>query len=176
MNWQQDRSGEIPRIEPEVEQALKHFKASMDAWSDAALSRPRTATHAAVRPAAAGWRMAASWALGCVVVMGSLAGAVHEIVHRQEMARIAAQKTAQKTAEERTAAPQVTAQPAGVQPVSAQSDKKTPADTMRKVSAAQDSASAQDENLLASVDSDVSRGVPAAMEPLAALMDDNETQ
>ena len=34
----------------------------------------------------------------------------------------------------------------------------------------------QDEDLLATVDSDVSRGVPAAMEPLAQLMDDNGTQ
>jgi hypothetical protein len=108
--------------------------------------------------------------------MGSLAGAVHVVVHRQEMARIAAQKAAQKAAEERTAAAQVTAQPTSAQPTSTQSGKKTPAATVRKVSAAQDSAQAQDEDLLASVDSDVSREVPAAMEPLAQLMDDNGTQ
>ena len=173
MNWEQDRSGESPQMDLELEQALKHFKASMDAWSGAAYSRPRTATQAAVRHT---WRMAASWALGCVVVMGSLAGAVHVVVHRQEMARIAAQKAAQKAAEERTAAAQVTAQPTSAQPTSTQSGKKTPAATVRKVSAAQDSAQAQDEELLASVDSDVSREVPAAMEPLAQLMDDNGTQ
>jgi len=33
----------------------------------------------------------------------------------------------------------------------------------------------EDESLLANVDSDVSRSVPAAMEPLAQLMDDNGT-
>jgi hypothetical protein len=33
----------------------------------------------------------------------------------------------------------------------------------------------EDESLLATVDSDVSRSVPAAMEPLAQLMDDNGT-
>jgi hypothetical protein len=94
------------------------------------------------------------------------------VVHRQEIARIAAQKAA----EQREAAAQGPAQPASVQPVSAQSNKKTPAATVRKVSAAPDSAQTQDEDLLASVDSDVSRAVPAAMEPLAQLMDDNGTQ
>jgi hypothetical protein len=94
------------------------------------------------------------------------------------MARIAAQKAA----EQRAAAARGTTQPASVQPVSAQSDKKTPAASARKVNAAQDSAQArdsargQDEDLLASVDSDVSRAVPAAMEPLAQLMDDDGTQ
>jgi hypothetical protein len=107
--------------------------------------------------------------------MGSLAGTVREIYQRQEMARIAAQKTAQKIAEERAAAARVTAQPASAQPI-AESDKKTPAATTRKASATMDSAEAQDEDLLASVDSDVSREVPAAMEPLAQLMDDNGTQ
>jgi hypothetical protein len=108
--------------------------------------------------------------------MGSLAGAMRAVVHRQEMARIAAQKAA----EQRVAAAQGTTQPASAEPVSAQSDKKTPAATVRKVSATQDSAQArdsgQDEDLLASVDSDVSQAVPAAMEPLAQLMDDNGTQ
>ena len=169
MNWDQDRSGESPQMDMELQQALGHFKASMDAWSDHAMSRPWTATKLAVRH---GWQMAAGWALGCVVVMGSLAGAVHVVIHRQEVARIAAQKAA----EQRAAAAQGTKQPASVQPVSAQSDKKTPAATVRKVSAAQDSAQDKDENLLASVDSDVSRAVPAAMEPLAQLMDDNATQ
>ena len=175
MNREQNLAGESPKMELELEQALKHFKSSVDAWSEAAYNRPRTAAKLAVRH---GWRMAASWALGCAVVMGSLAGAMHVVVHRQEMARIAAQKAA----EQRAAAAQGTTQPAGAQPVSAQTDKKTPAATMRKVSATQDSAQArdsargQDEDLMASVDSDVSQAVPAAMEPLAQLMDDNGTQ
>jgi len=173
MNWQQDKAGESLQMdmEPDLElaQALKHFKVSMDAWSDAAYSRPRTAAKLAVRHS---WRMAAGWALGCLLAAGSLAGVAREIYQRREMARIAAQKAA----EQRAAAAQVTAQPTSAQPVSAQSDKKTPAATVRKGSAARDSAQAQDEDLLASVDSDVSREVPAAMEPLAQLMDDNGTQ
>jgi hypothetical protein len=41
--------------------------------------------------------------------------------------------------------------------------------------AAQQNASETDESLLANVDTDVSRSVPAAMEPLAQLMDENGT-
>jgi len=119
MNWQQDRSGESPRMDAELEQALKHFKASMDAWSDSAYSRPRTAAKLAVRHS---WRIAAVWALGCLLAAGSLAGAGYGIYHRQELARIAAQKAA----EQRAAAGRAIAQPASVQPISAQSDKKTP--------------------------------------------------
>ncbi len=167
MNWEQDLAGE----KPELEQALRHFKASVDAWSDAAYHQPRMAAKSALRPAAAGWRMAAGWALGCLLAVGSLAGAAHEIYQRQEMVRIAAQRAAQKAAEERAAAARVSAQPASVQP-----EKKTPAATTRKASSTQDSAQSQDEDLLATVDNDVSRGVPAAMEPLAALMDDNGAQ
>ncbi|MGD1064443.1 MAG: hypothetical protein ABR860_14375 [Terracidiphilus sp.] len=180
MNWQQDRSGESPRMElepdSELAQALRHFKASMDAWSNAASSRPRTAAKLAVRHS---WRIAAVWALGCLLAAGSLAGAGYGIYHRQELARIAAQKAA----EQRAAAGRAIAQPASVQPISAQSDKKAPAATVRKVSVgaqdnarSQDSARGQDDDLLATVDRDVSREVPAAMEPLAQLMDDNGTQ
>ena len=97
MNWEQDMAGET---DPELEQALKHFKASVDAWSDAAYHRPRTAAKLAVRHS---WRMAAGWALGCLLAVGSLAGAVHEIYHRQELAKIAAQKAAQQAAQERAA-------------------------------------------------------------------------
>jgi len=180
MNWEQDNSGESREMDVELKQALKHFKASMDAWSyavstDAAYSRPRTAAKLAARHS---WRMVAAWALGCLLAVGSVAGAGHEIYRRQELAKIAAQQAAQKAAEERAAAARATAQPAGAQP-----EKKTSTATTRKVSAGapdsargQDSVRGQDDDLLASVDSDVSRAVPAAMEPLAQLMDDNGTQ
>jgi len=174
MNWQQNRSGESPQmdLEPDLElaQALRHFKASMDAWSEAAYSRPRTAAQLAVRHS---WRMVAGWALGCLLAVGSLAGAGHEIYHRQQLAK----QAAQKAAEQRAAAGQPTAVQSGMQPISAPSDKKAPAATTRKVSVGgQDSARGQDDDLLATVDSDVSRQVPAAMEPLAQLMNDNGTQ
>jgi hypothetical protein len=156
MNSQKDLAGESP----ELEQALKHFKASMDAWSDSALSRPRTIARAAVRP---GWRPAAGWALGALLAVGSLAGV---IVHRRQVALIAAQKAAQKAVEDRTAAARQVAPPAAT-PVEKPASKTLPA---------RQEASMPDENLLASVNRDVSREVPAAMEPLAQLMDDNGTQ
>ena len=135
MNWREDMAGESR----ELEQALDHFKASMDAWSDAALRRPRTVTNVAVRH---NWRPAAGWALGCLLAAGSVAGAVHQIVHRQEMARMAAEQRA--------------------------------AEQQRQVREQQ--AREQDEDLLAKVDSDVSREVPSAMEPLAQLMAEDESK
>ena len=176
MNREQNMAGESPQLELELEQALRHFKTSMDAWSDAAYHRPRTAAKLAARHS---WRMAAVWALGCLLAAGSLAGAGHEIYRRQELAKLAAQKAA----EQRAAAGRTTAVQSSTQPIGAQSDKKAPVATVRKVSVgaqdsagSQDSARGQDDDLLATVDSDVSRGVPAAMEPLAQLMDDNGTE
>ena len=141
MNWEQDKSAESPQMdmEPDMElaQALRHFKTSMDAWSEHAMSRPRTAAKVAVRHS---WRMVAAWALGCLLAAGSLAGAGHEIYRRQELAKVAAQKAAQKAAAERAAAARATAQPTSTQP-----ETKAPAATARKVSiGAQDSARSQD--------------------------------
>ena len=81
MNREQNMAGESPQMDMELEQALKHFKSSVDAWSyavstDAAGSRPRTAAKLAVRHS---WRMAAGWALGCLLAAGSLTVAGHEI-------------------------------------------------------------------------------------------------
>jgi hypothetical protein len=82
------------------------------------------------------------------------------------VALIAAQKAAQKAVEDRTAAARQVAPPAAT-PVEKPASKTLPA---------RQEASMPDENLLASVNRDVSREVPAAMEPLAQLMDDNGTQ
>jgi hypothetical protein len=125
----------------ELESALKHFKASVDAWSDAAYSRPRTT----VRVARHGWRLATGWALGCVVVAGSLTSTLYVCHHQHELAKIAVQKAAQKIAQKQPAA----------EPSAASNARQ------------------EDQDLLATVDSDISRQVPAAMEPLAQMMDDN---
>jgi hypothetical protein len=124
MSWNDRLAGDVD--DPVVEQALRNFKASVDAWSEAEMSRPRT-----VKVVHHSWRLAA----------GSLTGALYERQLRQEQARIAAAKAAQKMAQERLAA---------TQQVSGDSDQ----------------------DLLATVDSDISRAVPAAMEPLAQLMDE----
>ena len=142
--------------DPLVAGALKHFKASVDAWSDAAYSQPRTV----VRTARHTWRLAASWALGCLLAAGSLAGTLYERDVRQESARIAAIKAAeQKAAMERKAAEQ---------PVASTTDTSQPP-------VAAKNAATEDADLLATVDSDVSRQVPAAMEPLAQMMESNGT-
>jgi hypothetical protein len=144
--------------DPVVSGALKHFKASVDAWSEAAYSRPRT-----VKPAAQHtWRLAASWALGCLLVVGSLAGGLFEHHQRQEAARAAEMKAAEQKV--RLAAEQrVTAMPVATNIAT----RRQPPAVKRAVNT--------DEDLLATVDSDVSRQVPAAMEPLAQMMDGDDT-
>jgi hypothetical protein len=142
--------------DPVVAGALKHFKASVDAWSEAAYSRPRTAVTSARRS----WRLAATWALGCLLAAGSLGATLYERHVQRESARVAAVKAAeQKAALDRKAAEQ---------PVAGTTNTTQP-------SVAVKNAANQDEDLLATVDSDVSRQVPAAMEPLAQLMESSGT-
>ena len=136
-------AGEID--DPVVAEALEHFKASVDAWSDAAYNRPRKA---AMKPVQHNLRLAAAWALGCVLAVGSLAGAVYEHYHRLDLARMAAMQAAQK-------------------------ERQARLDVEQSAAA---NAVTKDQDLLATVDSDVSRGIPAAMEPLAQLIDDNGTR
>jgi hypothetical protein len=125
-------------LDPELEQALKNFRLSVHAWAEAAYSRPRTAAARTVRHRS--WRLAAGWALGCVLAVGGVSGGVYEHHHRQELARIEAARQAelQKQAAEQRAR--------------------------------------EEEDLLAKVDSDVSREAPSAMEPLAQLMAEDETK
>jgi hypothetical protein len=122
----------------EMELALKNFKSSVHAWSDAMYSRPR-AVSKEVRLRS--WRLALGWALGCVVVAGSVSGGLLERHHVKEVARIAAMQRA--------------------------------AEQQRQVRQKQ-AAMVSDEVLLADVDSDVSRQVPSAMEPLAQMMDETK--
>jgi hypothetical protein len=124
-------------ISPELDLALREFRLSVHAWSEAAYSRPRTA----VRRKQV-WRLAAGWALSGVLVAGGVSTGVWEH-HRQEM-RMAADRVAEH---QRLAANERNQQ-----------------------------ARQEDEDLLAKVDSDVSRGVPSAMEPLAQLMAGDKTQ
>jgi hypothetical protein len=134
---------EMPAGDPgelELELALKDFKSSVHAWSEAAYSRPRMGTRE-VRNRS--WRMALGWAMGCLLVAGSVSGGLIERQHRQEQARIAVQQRAAEQQQELDA-------------------KQVPGET--------------DEALLAGVDSDVSRQVPDAMEPLAQMMADDGTK
>lgn len=79
-------------IEQGVEQALKNFRSSVHAWSEAEYSKPRTAKIVRLTS----WRTVATWALGCVLAVGSVGGGVYELRHKQELARIAAAKAAEQ--------------------------------------------------------------------------------
>lgn len=91
----------------EFEQAMKDLRMSVHAWSDAAYSRPRTVAQVIRRRS---WRLAVGWALGCVLVAGSVSGGVLERQHQLELRRIAAQQRAaeqQKELREQQARAQV---------------------------------------------------------------------
>jgi len=134
MNWHDRLPDED---DPELKRALSNFKASVDAWSENAMLRPRTA----MKPVRHAWRLAAGWALGCAVVATTVSGALYERQHRQELARLAAARTsAEKAAQQRAMSIET------------------------------------DQDLLANVDSDISRAVPAAMEPLAQMMDTDQAE
>jgi hypothetical protein len=156
--------------DPVVSVALKHFKASVDAWSEAAYSRPKfyesrfSESKSAVWTSHHTWRLAASWTLGCLLIAGSLAGGLYEHHERQLAARDAAMKAAEQKAELIRAASE---QRVTAMPVAADIAIRRPAAVKR--------AANSDENLLATVDNDVSRQIPAAMEPLAQMMDGNGT-
>jgi hypothetical protein len=125
----------------ELEQALKDFKSSVYAWSEAELSRPRMWTRE-VRHRS--WRLALGWAMGSVLVVGSVSGGLLERQHKLEVARMAAQQQA--------------------------------AERQKQLLEQRATVAVTDESLLAGVDSDVSRGVPSAMEPLAQMMSYEESK
>jgi len=158
MNWRDKLPGEIE--DPMVTGALENFKASVDAWSDAAYRQPRTI----VKAARHNLRLAATWALGCIIAAGSLAGGLYERHHRQELARIKASKAAIRAAEQKAALERNAAE----QPVKATAVTKRQPTRVKRVAS-------ENEDLLASVDNDVSRQVPAAMEPLAQMIVDNSS-
>jgi hypothetical protein len=121
-----------------LEEALNNFRQSMHAWSEATYSRPR---HVMRIEAHRGWKLAAGWALGCVLAVGSLSAGLYQHHHQWALAQA---KAAQQVHEQQLAA--------------------------------QERARLADEDLLATVDSDIARTVPAAMEPLAQMMDEGESQ
>lgn len=138
MSWNEKLAGEAE--DPAVAQALRDFKASVDAWSEAEMSQSWTAV-SVVRHS---WRLAAAWALGCVLATGSVTAGIYQHRHQQALDRIAAAEAAQKAEEARLAA--------------------------------QQPGQNEDQDLLATVDNDISRAVPAAMEPLAQMMDNSGTE
>ncbi len=124
MSWNENNTDEVrdPVAGAALEEALKDFRQSVHAWSDAALSRPRNPVRVAVHR---GWRLAAAWALGCVLVAGGLTGGFYERHQRQIAAAVKAEQEAQQ-----------------------------------RLLAARQRRPQTDEELLATVDSDIARTVP----------------
>lgn len=71
---------------PELELALREFRQSIHAWSDAAMNRPRTALAASPRRLR---RLAAGWALSGLLIVGGLFAGVAG--HHRQQVRIARQ-------------------------------------------------------------------------------------
>jgi cytochrome c-type biogenesis protein CcmH/NrfG len=85
MNSQRNlKGGEM--TDAELQQTLKDFRSSVHAWSEAAYSQP----HVPVKVYRTSWRVAAGWALGCVLAVGSLSGGLYERHRLSEQAKIAA--------------------------------------------------------------------------------------
>lgn len=143
--------------EMELAQALKNFRESVHAWSEAEFSRPRKLAPAALHQT---WRRVAVWALGCVLALVGLSAGLYERRQLKEQAKNG---------------PAQTVHQAMITASSTASDMRTIADSSAK-QIAQAEASGPDESLLAAVDNDVSRQVPSAMEPLAQLMENNSSQ
>jgi len=121
--------------DPELDQALREFRSSVHAWSDAVYQRPRRVEVASRRIA---WRKAAVWVFGGVLVIGGAGGGLRGYHLQQEHARIAAAREAEH---------------------------------QRQL---QEQWAREAEQELAQVDSDVSREVPVALEPLGQLMSADE--
>jgi hypothetical protein len=179
MNWKADKTGE-PVLGPELEQALGNYRASVRAWSEAEYARPR---QVAASRRELSWRLALSGALSLVLAAGTLGGIyayrhVPEETQRQagvsrtvgagaeKTAEMQAEKAARDEAQVRLAAEDV----ASVQNYLASEDGRVWQD-------AQTTAGAPpEEELLAGISSDVARQVPKAMEPLAQMMSEAESE
>jgi hypothetical protein len=95
------RNEQDAALDPALEQALKNFRSSIHAWSEAEFSKP----HAVRVLRLTSWRTAAGWALGCVLAAGSIGGGLYDHHRRQELAKIATAEAAkqQKLADEQRA-------------------------------------------------------------------------
>jgi hypothetical protein len=73
-------TGAEDEMTPDLELALREFRQSVHAWSEAAMNRPRLA----VPPRRRLWRLAAGWALSGLLIVGGLSAGVFER-HRQQV-------------------------------------------------------------------------------------------
>jgi hypothetical protein len=98
-----DQSENLETLEPELHEALTNFKLSVDAWSDAMMSRPR----AVMAPSRTNWSGVTKWALGCAVFAGTVSGGVYQNHRQVEAARAEAARVAEQQQHREMAAAQV---------------------------------------------------------------------
>jgi post-segregation antitoxin (ccd killing protein) len=139
-----------PEQDPELLEALRDFRLSVCAWSEAAMNRPRTVVDTGRHRI---WRLATALALGCVLIAGGVSGGIYKHLRRQQTAGWEQHQQETRIAVARAVEPE--------RPTVVQRDHP---------------AREEEEDLLVKVDRDVSRQVPAAMEPLAQLMTWDETR
>ncbi|MGA8741880.1 MAG: hypothetical protein WB561_11910 [Terracidiphilus sp.] len=129
----------LETLEPELREALGNFKASVNSWSSAMISRPREVQ----APSGTNWSAVTKWALACVVFVTTLSGGVYQNHRQQEAAKAEAARVAEQ---------------------------------QQREMAATQLAKENEQDLMANVDSDVAREVPSALEPLASLMTEDDSQ
>jgi len=98
-----DQRENLETLEPELHEALTNFKLSVDAWSDAMMSRPR----AVMAPSRTNWSAVTKWALGCAVFAGTVSGGVYQNHRQVEAARAEAARVAEQQQHREMAAAQV---------------------------------------------------------------------
>lgn len=86
------RGDEDLELEPELREAIGNFKASVDAWSEEMMSRPREV----VAPGRNNWALITKWALGCAVFVCTVSGGVYENHRQQKTAKIEAARIAEQ--------------------------------------------------------------------------------
>lgn len=95
------KTDETLERDAELVQALTAFRASVHAWSAAAYHRPKRFERT-VRQRS--WRLAAGWALGCVLVAGGVTAGVVEHQLNEQAARMASQAQQQAREQQQVAA------------------------------------------------------------------------
>jgi hypothetical protein len=89
------QKGDGLELEPDLREALGNFKSSVDAWSEASISRPREVRS----PVRTNWALVSKWALGCVVFASTVSGGVYENHRQQESAKAEAARIAEQQRE-----------------------------------------------------------------------------
>ena len=170
---------EPERIEPELAQALQHFKSSIDARSER-WSGVSSVAHPALPTRTHGWRLALGGVLGCLLVAGALTLAVVRTGGHGE-ANSGPRVTAGASDTLAAQADAVPATPHAADAVADANNNKI-SQAVRELAAVQElllreagqdrlagDGIASDDDLLAAVGNDLTRQVPTVMEPLAQL-------